>query len=199
MLIQKKELTEDGFERNIGVNHFGHAYFIDLLLQKMKPQGHESRIIILASSAHTYGEIDVQDLNYNKRKYNKWSAYGSSKLANILYAKALSDKLKDSANRIIVCSVHPGVIATDLWRRMHKAVLWFVSFVIMDKTVAQGAATTLFACLSKDANDLRGQYLLDCAVGLPNIAGRDEDALCRNALYKVTHEELDNKVKKFAR
>lgn len=116
MALPNLEHTEDGFERQIGVNHFGHAYLTRLLLDKMKTTPETAgRIVCLASSAHTMGNVDCNDLHYkNGRKYAGWSAYGQSKLANILFAKGLADNLEGT--ELTAMSVHPGVIQTNLWR-----------------------------------------------------------------------------------
>jgi NAD(P)-dependent dehydrogenase (short-subunit alcohol dehydrogenase family) len=115
MALPDHEFTEDGFEKQIGVNLHGHFYMTQLLLPKMKSQSFESRIIVLASSAHNMGSIVPSDLHFKHgRKYNNWVSYGQSKLADILFAKELSDRTEGTA--MTACSVHPGVIQTNLWR-----------------------------------------------------------------------------------
>jgi NAD(P)-dependent dehydrogenase (short-subunit alcohol dehydrogenase family) len=90
MALPRREETENRFEKQIGVNHFGHAYLVSLLDSKLRKQDFESRIVVLSSVAHTVGAIDLDDLHFNKgRKYQPWLAYGQSKLANLLYAQHL--------------------------------------------------------------------------------------------------------------
>ncbi len=117
MALPSAEYTDSGFERQIGVNHFGHFYLTQLLLPKMlSTEDTAGRVVVLSSSAHEFGEIDVNDLHYNKggRPYKGWPAYGQSKLANLLYAKELADRLENT--KVTAVSVHPGVIQTNLWR-----------------------------------------------------------------------------------
>jgi NAD(P)-dependent dehydrogenase (short-subunit alcohol dehydrogenase family) len=116
MALPKHELTDAGFERQIGVNHFGHAYLVQLLQDKMLTTPDTSgRIVVLSSVAHDMGKVIPSDLHYTKgRPYKAWEAYGQSKLANLLYAKGLADKLKGTPATAV--AVHPGVINTNLWR-----------------------------------------------------------------------------------
>lgn len=115
MALPNLEFTEDGFEKQIGVNVFGHFYLCQLLLPKMKAQPFESRIVVLSSSAHNMGPVVPTDLHFkNGRRYNNWVAYGQSKLGDLLLAKSLADKLKGT--KMSAVSVHPGVIQTNLWK-----------------------------------------------------------------------------------
>ena len=119
MALPNREETVDGFEKQIGVNHFGLFYLTSLLRPKMESQMFNSRIIVLSSKAHARGEIDLNDLHFsNGRAYSGFSAYGQSKLANILFAKSLADQFEEAKKPIKVMSVHPGVIATNLWKSM---------------------------------------------------------------------------------
>lgn len=116
MALPKAEYTDAGFERQIGVNHFGHAYLTQLLLEKMlNDKTSSGRIVALASTAHTMGKVVCEDLHYKKgREYRGWDSYGQSKMANILFAKGLADEL--TGTHVTAVSVHPGVIQTNLWR-----------------------------------------------------------------------------------
>lgn len=120
MALPNREETEDGFEKQIGVNHFGHAYLTSLLQDLLVSSGSAtspSRVVVLTSTAHDMGKIDDKDLHYRHgRKYGNWSAYGQSKLANLLFAKSLADKFKLAGSPVTAVSVHPGVIQTNLWR-----------------------------------------------------------------------------------
>ena len=109
MATPSLQRTEDGFEKQIGVNHMGHAYLTSLLKNVMTAQSTPSRIVSLASSAHAFGGVDTDDLHYKKgRMYTPWGSYGQSKLANLLFAKSLGDKLKGTS--VTALSVHPGEI-----------------------------------------------------------------------------------------
>ena len=93
----------------LGTNHLGHFLLTELLLPLLKASketGFHPRIINVSSSAHQMGRINFEDLNWEKTSYEPWKAYGQSKLANILHAKGLADKLEGSG--ISAYSLHPG-------------------------------------------------------------------------------------------
>jgi len=191
MALPSLEFTEDGFEKQIGVNAFGHFYLAQKLLPKMTAQDFDNRIVVLSSTAHNMGGVDVQDLHFTKgRVYKPWVSYGQSKLADLLLAKSLADKTAHT--KTTACSVHPGVIRTALWRS--AGVLGdVITFFITDKTVPQGAATSIWACLSPTViAENRGAYLMDCAPSQPTVAaGVDADGKRREALWKVMEEQVN--------
>jgi NAD(P)-dependent dehydrogenase (short-subunit alcohol dehydrogenase family) len=116
MALPKLEFTDAGFEKQIGVNHFGHFYLVNLLKEKILATPSTSgRIVVLSSVAHNMGSVVPGDLHYkNGRAYSAWGAYGQSKMANLLYAKGLAERLKGTP--LTAVSVHPGTIQTNLWK-----------------------------------------------------------------------------------
>ncbi len=77
MALPKLEYTAAGFEKQIGTNHFGHAYLTALLWDKIKAQDFPSRIVSLSSKAHSWGSVVTSDLHFkNGRKYGDWESYG---------------------------------------------------------------------------------------------------------------------------
>jgi NAD(P)-dependent dehydrogenase (short-subunit alcohol dehydrogenase family) len=105
--------TRDGFEMQIGVNHLGHFLLTHLLLDLMRAAP-AARIINVSSSAHTMGGLSKKDF-MSEKNYNRWFAYGQSKLANILFSRELAKKLKET--RITANSCHPGIIKFILLKR----------------------------------------------------------------------------------
>ena len=89
--------TEDGFEMQMGTNHFGHFLLTNLLLDLLKKSA-PSRIVNVSSGAHKLakkrGGIQFDDIHQRKEKYDKMYAYGQSKLANILFSLELTKRLK---------------------------------------------------------------------------------------------------------
>ena len=133
------------------------------------------------------------DLHFAKgREYKDWTAYGQSKKANMLEARELADQLRSEAPHVTVASLHPGIIATNLARHMtmlrNPLVRWIFSTFIVDKSIAQGAATTLFACLSPAV--VSGEYYSDCALGPVDEEGRDAGGAKRKALWLATEAQL---------
>ena len=140
MALKERELTKQGFEKQIGVNHFGHFHLTSLLLPTMQAQKEPSRIVTLSSVAHeSFGELDINNLHYAEgRKYSSWGAYGQSKLANLLFTKGLHARLMSQPdNQVSALAVHPGVIRTELWREQAS---WFNSLLLpfmQDKSIPQ--------------------------------------------------------------
>ncbi|GAA0721565.1 NAD(P)-dependent dehydrogenase (short-subunit alcohol dehydrogenase family) [Halorubrum trapanicum] len=123
MAIPRSE-TEDGFETQFGVNHLGHfaltGRLFDLLDAADGIDG-DTRVVTQSSGAHEQGEMDFDDLNW-ERSYGKWQAYGRSKLSNLLFAyelqrrlDAASDEGDDPGIRSVAC--HPGYTDTNLQMR----------------------------------------------------------------------------------
>ena len=190
------EYTDAGFERQMGVNYFGHVYLTRLVLPKMQStENTAGRVVILSSWAHTMGSIDLKDLHFKKgRSYLPFPSYGQSKLALLLYAKELAERLADTP--ITAVSVHPGIINTNLWNlsRLNRVV----GSLIGSKTIPQGAATTVWACLAPQVGtpEMRGAYLADCGLGTPSTEGRDEKKTGRQSLWRVTEVQLDEALAK---
>ena len=197
MALANCEFTENDWEKQIGVNHYGHFYLTSLLKEKMASQQHPSRVVVLSSMAHTQGSVDVNDLHFkNGRKYKPWESYGQSKLANILFTKSLADELKDT--QVQAFSLHPGVISTSLWRHTNFIIKGVVSAFASDKSIPQGASTTVFACLDPglDNKAFNGAYLKDCAIALPNDAAQDLDKKRRIELWKYTQDQINEALSK---
>lgn len=152
--------TKDGLEMQIGTNHFGHFLLTNLLLDLLKASA-PSRIINVSSLAHKIGKINRDDIN-SEKSYNKWQAYGQSKLANILFTRELSKRLAGSG--VVANSLHPGAVRTELSR--HLSVLsWFLApFRILYKTPRSGAQTTLAVAIDPDYETVTGKYFSDCQI-----------------------------------
>jgi len=170
--------TVDGFETQIGVNHFGHFLLTNLLLESLK-RGTPSRVVVVSSLAHKRGHIDFEDINWEKRSYSAMGAYGQSKLSNILFAREFNKRY--SAEGIKAFSLHPGVIPTELSRHMigpvGKAIFGVIGKAFL-KTIPQGSATTLYCATAPEVEDKGGLYFADCQVAnSPNKEITDEIAL----------------------
>lgn len=146
VMVPPYSKTEDGFELQIGTNHFGHFALTILLLDLIKNTSN-SRIINVSSSAHRLGSLDFNDLNWEKRKYLKWRAYGDSKIANLYFTYELSRRLNIKDNNIIVAAAHPGWTATDLQR--HNAFMNFFNKYFAQKP-EMGALPILYAAVGSD-------------------------------------------------
>ena len=101
--------TADGFELQIGTNHLGHFALTGLLIDRI-----QDRIVNVASGAHWTGKIDFDDLNWERRRYRRWGAYGQSKLANLLFTLELQRRLDEAGSPVRAAAAHPGWAATNL-------------------------------------------------------------------------------------
>jgi len=192
MALPERKETAQGFEKQIGTNHFGHFYLTQLLLDLVK-KGSEPRVVTLSSSAHGMGSVDLEDMHYkNGRNYAPWEAYGQSKLANLLFAKELARRLEGTG--VLSVAVHPGVIKTNLWQSDNTAGWTFTKFIsnfIANKDVPQGTSTTIFGCVADDLTP--GAYLEDCRESTPRPAGQDMDMARR--LWEATEQQINDVLK----
>jgi NAD(P)-dependent dehydrogenase (short-subunit alcohol dehydrogenase family) len=157
--------TRDGFETQIGTNHFGHFELTRLLVPQLAAAG-SARIVILSSGGHVMGDVDFDDLNWERREYDKFVAYGASKTANILHAVEADRRLRDSGIRAY--AVHPGTVATSLARYMSRedfSQLRKLADGHLDVvTPERGAATQVWAAVSPELSDKGALYLEDCGI-----------------------------------
>ncbi len=146
VMIPPYSKTTDGFELQFGTNHLGHFALTGRLLELLiSTEG--SRIVNVSSGAHNIGKIDFDDLNWEKRSYAKWKAYGDSKLANIYFTYELDRKLKDNNLNTLVNASHPGWTATELQRTAGSVVEYLNGILAQDITM--GALPTLRAAIEE--------------------------------------------------
>ena len=156
--------TKEGFEMQMGTNHFGHFYLTNLLLPLIKKAAPGARIVNVSSIAHQKAKIFWDDINWEKMDYSSTKAYGQSKLANILFSRELAVRLEGEG--INVYSLHPGVIATELGRHI-KDYLGIFSLVLVIlrpfiKNVESGAQTTIYCAVEESLSKETGKYYADC-------------------------------------
>jgi NAD(P)-dependent dehydrogenase (short-subunit alcohol dehydrogenase family) len=181
-LAGRKALTKQGFELTFGVNHLGHFLLTELLLPRLLEQPH-SRVVNVSSKAH-YGAsgIDFDELRRPGRGLGAFHMYEVSKLANVLHAKGLAERY--GARGLHAYSLHPGVIASDVWREVPQPIRWFMLRRMLSNE--QGAKTTLYCATSADVAEHNGRYYDECREKEPSAAAQDP-ALCRE-LWLKSHE-----------
>ncbi|KAH8252494.1 hypothetical protein KR032_000257 [Drosophila birchii] len=163
-----RSLTKEGFEMHLGVNHIGHFLLTHLLLDVLKRSA-PSRVIVVSSKAHERGQIQSEDINFNKT-YDEGVAYCQSKLANILFARELAQRLDGTG--VTVNALNPGIADTEIARNVIFFQTKFAQYVVesvlrpllwsLMKTPRNGAQTTLYAALDPDLETVSGQYFSDC-------------------------------------
>jgi NAD(P)-dependent dehydrogenase (short-subunit alcohol dehydrogenase family) len=112
VMAPPRRVTTDGFELQFGTNHLGHFALTGLLLGRMEGR-EDARVVTVSSGAHRMGRINLDDLQ-GERRYGRWSAYGQSKLANLLFAFELDRRLRAAGSAIRSVAAHPGYAATNL-------------------------------------------------------------------------------------
>ena len=164
--------TAEGFELQFGVNHLGHFLLTSALLPSLQAAAADSgdaRVVTLSSEAHRQWGIDLDDINFDRRGYDTFAAYGQAKSANILMTVELHRRL--GAGGITALAVHPGICATNLGRYMDRATakkLFAMSTTTFApenmKSVPQAAATSVWAATAASLAGHGGAYLADCQI-----------------------------------
>ena len=168
-LAGQRGLTADGFELTFGVNHLGHFLLTTLLLDRIKAAA-PARIVTVASQAHyRTRRIPWERLREPTRTMTGLGEYGVSKLANVLFSAELARRLDGSG--VTTYSLHPGVIASDIWRRI-PGPLRVVAKAFMGST-DDGAKTSLYCSTSPEVAEQTGLYYDSCQVRRPGRAAQD--------------------------
>lgn len=133
--------TKDGFEMQIGTNHLGHFALTNLLLPRIS-----DRVVNIASGAHRLGKIRFDDLNWHNG-YQKWLAYGQSKLANLLFTSELQRRLMEKGSPIRSLAAHPGYANTDLQKSGNEEMKFLVGLAnrFMAQSSYMGSLPTVYA------------------------------------------------------
>jgi NAD(P)-dependent dehydrogenase (short-subunit alcohol dehydrogenase family) len=153
VMIPPYTKTADGFELQMGTNHFGHFALTGQLFSLLKSTK-EARIVNVSSGLHKSGRIEFDDLNWEKRKYSPLQGYRDSKLANLYFTNELDRKIKQNNLNVIATSAHPGVASTDLSRTSGAFMKFFVKLIAQSSRM--GALSSLRAAI--DANAVGGEY-----------------------------------------
>ena len=174
-----------GYELQFVTNHIGHHLLITRLLDRLADSG---RVVMLSSALHSEAPpagIEFDNLS-GEQGYAPWTAYGQSKLANLLFAKHLATRLPKSAQT--ANAVHPGVVKTQLQRNLGSAaqVVFSLFGSPFLKSVAQGAATACYVAVHPVAASISGEYFVDCNTAQPS-AWANDTALA-GELWRKTEE-----------
>jgi len=148
VMIPPFSRTEDGFELQFGVNHLGHfaltAQLFDLIAST-----HNSRVVTVSSVMHKMGKLDLDDLNWETRKYRRSQAYADSKLANLYFTHELARRLQQGDYITRALAAHPGWTATNL--QQHTPGIGLANPLFGQKP-AMGALPTLRAAVDEDVS-----------------------------------------------
>jgi retinol dehydrogenase 12 len=168
----RRTLTADGLELTMAVNHFAPFLLTNLLLDRLEGSA-PARVVTTASDAHRSGLIDLADLN-GERRWSAWSAYSSSKLANVLFTRALARRLEGTG--VVANCLHPGVIRTGLARGapLPIRVGWRAVSVFFGSP-ARGARTLVHLASAPEAAEVSGGYFVDSRPARPSAQAQDDE------------------------
>jgi retinol dehydrogenase 12 len=171
LVLHERQVTKDGFEATLGINHLAPFLLTHELLEVLKASG-PARVVNVSSVAHTFAHLDFEDLQ-SERGYKMMRVYGSSKLANILFTQALARRLKGT--QVTTNSLHPGTVRTGFGHNtqglMRFAVKTFGAFFL---TAEQGARTLVYLASSPEVEGVSGQYFFKCRAKVPSRDARNE-------------------------
>ncbi|WP_238421106.1 oxidoreductase [Gordonia sp. 'Campus'] len=190
--------TTDGFEMQMGTNHLGHFALTALLLPKIT-----ERVVTVSSTVHQIGRIDLDDLNWEKRRYRRWRAYGDSKMANLMFGKELAARLDAAGSSKKSLIAHPGYAATELQGRTENFSDLFAKLgnkLPIAQPAADGALPQLYAATMPDVES--GTFFGPTQLfGMRGAPGRStyrkaaDDVRFRGALWdeseRLTGEKFD--------
>jgi len=167
-LAGARGLTASGFEMMFGVNHLGHFLFTELLLPRLRASA-PARIVMVASRAHRRVRgIDYAALRRPTSSLTGIREYGVSKLANILHASELAERLTGSG--VSTFSLHPGVLDTEIWRTLPAPLRWLNGLRLSPPE--DGIGTVLHCALHAPAHETGG-YFSDGARTAPAPCGQE--------------------------
>ena len=170
--------TADGYEVHFGVNHLGHFLWTLRLLDRIESST-PARIVNVASRAHTRTKgISYDRLREPTRTRVAFREYCESKLANVLFSHELAKRLPAGVSTY---ALHPGVIASDIWRRLPRPIRWIAHRFM--KTNEEGAQTSLMCAMDPALEGMSGRYYSEGKELSPSPQGRDDEAARRLWAY----------------
>jgi len=186
VFLAERESTPDDLETTFAVNHLAPFLLTHLVLPLLKETAGrtgEARVVTVTSEAHRGTSLDFDDLNAEE-SYGMVQAYGQSKLANILFTHELARRLHDSG--VTANCVHPGVVATNMWRGSDWLSRAARLFTWLYKTPEEGAESVLYLAASRDLTGKTGQYFKETERVNPSPEAYDEKAAAR--LWRLSLE-----------
>jgi len=189
-LVQSQRTeTPDGIETQLAINHLTPFLLTNLLLDLLRASA-PSRIVTVSSDAHRWAKLDLDDLQSRKR-YRGMQVYGTTKLANILFTRELSERLKGTG--VTANAMHPGGVNTNFGNNQRGPMsLLFRAFKPFMRTPEQGADTLIYLASSLEVEGMTGKYLADRKVKVASDAAYDETL--QKKLWEASEELTGLKV-----
>lgn len=163
-------LTVDGFEKAFGTNHLGPLLLTLRLLPALRAAG-EARIVTVASRGHKrVKRVDLEALVRPTASRTGFQEYCVSKLANVLCSRELGRRLAGTG--VTTYALHPGVVASDIWRRMPWPVRPLMKLFMV--SAEEGARTQIWCATAPELREHTGRYYVDCRETPPTGLGNDD-------------------------
>jgi NAD(P)-dependent dehydrogenase (short-subunit alcohol dehydrogenase family) len=172
-LFSHRTETREGLEKTFALNHMSYFTLTNMLLPRLK-ETPGARIVSVASGAHRRGELDCSDLQWARRAYRGFPVYGTSKLCNILFTRALAKRLAGSG--VTTNCLHPGFVATRFGDQSGGLVQKMVGIAKSLGAISQeeGAKTILYLATAPDVANVSGEYFYQCRVDQPTADARND-------------------------
>jgi NAD(P)-dependent dehydrogenase (short-subunit alcohol dehydrogenase family) len=197
MAVPELTRTREGWELQFATNHLGHFALASRLRDSLAAAS-GARIVSVSSVGHINGNVDFDDIQFERRAYERWLAYGQSKTANILFAVEASRRWADLG--VTANSLNPGRIPETGLLRFQEGAPAAAPGVsnstgVSVKNVEQGAATSVLLATWPTLDGIGGRYFEDCNEAGPHVEGirrgvaayaLDPDAAAR--LWHVTEQ-----------
>lgn len=179
--VAKQEMTVDGFESQLGVNHFAHFLLCGLLFERIEASG--GRIVVVGSNAYKMGlkKVQFDDLNFDKN-YTAWNSYAQSKLAQMMFAYELQRRVKAADKNVQVQVCHPGASRTNLLQdtaSTFNKIVWSLTSRVIAQSAEKGSWPEVMCATEEglDAERLFGPTRRGQTVGPIDECPLDEVAL----------------------
>jgi NAD(P)-dependent dehydrogenase (short-subunit alcohol dehydrogenase family) len=161
--LRDRRLSEDGYEMTFAVNHLAHFLLTVELLDLMRASA-PARVVTVSSMTHAHGRLDFADPTA-ARRYDAYEAYATSKLANVLFTRALAERLAGTA--VTANALHPGVVATKLLRAGFAGA--------GGVGTREGAATSVYLAAAPEVAGVSGGYFVSERPAKPSRQATDRD------------------------
>jgi NAD(P)-dependent dehydrogenase (short-subunit alcohol dehydrogenase family) len=169
-----RQLSPDGIELTLAVNHLAYFLFTQLLLDRLLAS-RPARIVIVSSFAHGYSNLDFLDDLHFTQNYHGWQAYSRSKLANLLFTYELAHKLEGAG--VTANALHPGFVNSNIGKNNTPEQLADSPLRKPGHlTNEEGARTSIYAAASPEVEGLNGAYFDDCRVSKSSDVSYDHPA-----------------------
>jgi retinol dehydrogenase-12 len=171
-MFTARHVTPDGHEQTLALNHLAPFLLTDLLRERLAADG-GGRVVTTASDAHSAADLDLDDLEFERRPFKPLRVYGTSKLMNILFTRELAKRA--AGDGITATCFHPGVVRTGFGKNdgvLYRAALTAVGPFL--RSPAKGARSLVWLALDPAAATLTGVYVVDQKVRDPTTAARDD-------------------------